>query len=165
MRKVKHTSLFNTERAMNTTYQENRTIAYLISMLLVTAYYLCFLWEEFQKGVFDTDTIPSEWGWTVLKLVGAQIVLSVLASIGVSIMYAVLNREMEKEVSDERDKLFELKTNQLSFTIFGLGFLSAMLCLALGTSPLLVLNLIVLSMFVGSMVGYIAKLYFYRRGY
>ncbi|MEL6250835.1 MAG: hypothetical protein AAFR87_02390 [Bacteroidota bacterium] len=165
MRKVNHTSYFNIHSAMNTSYQENRTISYLISMLLVTAYYLCYLWEEFQKGTFETDTIPSEWGWTVLKLIAAQIVLSVFASIGVSIIYAILNREMEKEVSDERDKLFELKTNQLSFTMFGLGFLSSMLCLGLGTSPLLVLNLIVLSIFVGSMVGYVAKLYFYRRGY
>ncbi|MEM6804614.1 MAG: DUF2178 domain-containing protein [Bacteroidota bacterium] len=149
---------------MNTSYQENRTLSYLISTVAVSTYYLYFLWGEYQMGAFEGERMASEWGWTVLKLIGANVVLSIIASIAVSITYAILNKEQEKEVTDERDRLFELKASKISFGAFGIGFLGAMLALGLGAGPIWMLNLTVLSILFAAMLGYVAQLYFYRRG-
>ncbi|MEM7349043.1 MAG: hypothetical protein AAF485_32845, partial [Chloroflexota bacterium] len=78
---------------------------------------------------------------------------------------AIITRDEEVPESDERDKFIELKANQISFTIFGIGFISAMITLATGMAPLLMFHIIVYSLFGASIVGYLIQLYFYRRGF
>ena len=147
------------------TYQENRVIAYLISALLGVAIYTYYIWQQVQQGSFESTTIASTWGTTVLIVIGVQIVLSIIASIVVSIIQAIITREEEPELADERDRLIELKADRLSFMVFGGGFVAAMITLAVGLPPLIMFNLIVYSLFGAGISGYITQLYLYRRGF
>ncbi len=146
-------------------YQERQTIAYLISSMLVVAGYAVYLFQRYQAGSLDGTTISSSWGLVILTLVGAQIALSVLMSILITIVQAIRTREAQPELSDERDHLIELKAERISYAVFGVGFLIAMITLAAGLAPLVMLNVIVLSLFGAWMVGSLAKLYYYRRGF
>lgn len=146
-------------------YQENRIIAYLISTLLVVGLYSFYVFQKYQEGSFDSTTISSFWGSVILIVIAVQIVLSIITSILVSIIRAIATREEDPSLSDERDRLIDLRANRISFSVFGIGFVLAMITLALGLPPLVMFNLIVYSLFGAGIIGYIAQLYLYRRGF
>ena len=144
---------------------ESRTVAYLISSLVGAVLYLAYAVQQYQDGSFNSDTISSSWGIAVLAVIGIQIVLSIISAILVSIGLAIKEREEVPELSDERDQLIELRANRISFSVFGVGFLIAMITLAAGIAPLVMFNLIVFSLFTGAISGYVSQLYRYRRGF
>jgi len=144
---------------------ESRTVAYLISSLIGAVLYLAYAVQQYQDGSFNSDTISSSWGIAVLVVIGIQIVLSIISAILVSIGLAIKEREEVPELSDERDQLIELRANRISFSVFGVGFLIAMITLAAGLAPLVMFNLIVFSLFTGAISGYVSQLYRYRRGF
>ena len=144
---------------------ESRTVAYLISTLIGAVLYLAYAVQQYQDGSFNSDTISSSWGIAVLAVIGIQIVLSIISAIVVSIGLAIKEREEVPELSDERDQLIELRANRISFSVFGVGFLIAMITLAAGMAPLVMFNMIVFSLFTGAISGYVSQLYRYRRGF
>lgn len=146
-------------------YQQNQTIAYLVSALLGVGLYSFYVIQQYQGGSLDSATITRFWGSLTLIVIAVQIVLSIITSILVTIIKAIATREEEPSLSDERDQLIELKANRLSYAVFGVGFVLAMLTLAAGLPPLVMFNLIVYSLFGAAIVGYIAQLYLYRRGF
>jgi len=144
---------------------ESRTVAYLISSLIGAVLYFVYVVQQYQEGSFNSAAITSAWGIAVLVVIGIQIVLSIISAILVSIGLAIKEREEVPELSDERDQLIELKANRISFSVFGVGFLIAMITLAAGLVPLVMFNLIVFSLFAGAISGYVSQLYRYRRGF
>lgn len=144
---------------------ESRTIAYLFSSLVGAGLYFLYVIQQYQEGGFNSPTISSSWGIAVLVVIGVQIVLSIISAILVSIIEAIKAREEVPELSDERDQLIELKANRISFSVFGIGFLLAMITLAAGLVPLVMFNLMVFSLFVAAVSGYVSQLYLYRRGF
>ena len=146
-------------------YQENRIIGYLISILLAVGYYSFQVFQKYQEGSFDLTTISSSWGSVILIAIAVQIVLSIFMGILFSVIPASTRSEKNISLSDERDQLINLKADQISHAVFGIGFLIAMITLAIGLPPLVMLNLIVYSGFGAGMVGLITKLYLYRRGF
>ncbi|MCH8305307.1 MAG: hypothetical protein IIB94_09305 [Candidatus Marinimicrobia bacterium] len=146
-------------------YQENRIIGYLISVLLAVGYYSFQVFQKYQEGSFDLTTISSSWGSVILIAIAVQIVLSIFMGILFSVIPASTRSEKNISLSDERDQLINLKADQISHAVFGVGFLIAMVTLAIGLPPLVMLNLIVYSGFGAGIVGLITKLYLYRRGF
>lgn len=146
-------------------YQANQTIAYLISSLVVVGLYTFYVFQQFQEGGFDSATISSYWGYLVLAMIGVQIVLSIITSILISILQAIVTKDEAPMLSDERDKLFDLRATQISFAVFGIGFVLAMITLAADLPPLVMFNIIVYALFGAGIVGNIMQLYFYRRGF
>ena len=144
---------------------ESRTIAYLFSSLVGAGLYFLYVIQQYQEGSFNSPTISSSWGIAVLVVIGVQIVLSIISAILVSIIEAIKAREEVPELSDERDQLIELKANRITFSVFGIGFLLAMITLAAGLVPLVMFNLMVFSLFAAAVSGYASQLYRYRRGF
>ena len=146
-------------------YQENRIIGYLISVLLAVGYYSIQVFQKYQEGNFDSTTISSSRGSVVLIAIAVQIVLSIFMGILFSVIPASTRREKDISLSDERDQLIDLKADRISHAVFGVGFLLAMITLAVELPPLVMFNLIVYSGFGATIVGFITKLYLYRRGF
>ena len=145
--------------------QEGRTIGYLFSGLVSMGLYFVYVVQQYQAGTFDSATISSSWGVAVLVVIGVQIVLSIIAAILVSIIEAIRAGEEQPELSDERDQLIELRGERLSFYVFGVGYVIAMITLAAGVLPLVMFNLIVFSLLAAGIVGNVRQLYLYRRGF
>ncbi len=144
---------------------ENRLIAYLASNLLAAGAYAVYVIQQYRAGSFNSTTISSDWGAAILILIAVQVLLSVLLAIVVSIITTIKTREDEAVQTDERDRLIELKADRVSYTVFGIGFLLAMIVLAVGMPPLVMFNLIVFSVLGAGIIGYITRLYLYRRGF
>ena len=146
-------------------YQEGRVLAYIFSTCVGVGVYAFYGWQHSQAEGFDPAVITSFWGAITLISILVTVVLSVVVTIIVSIAQAIIERDDDPMLSDERDQLIELKAERLGFSIFGIGFLISMGVLALGGSQVLMLNLIVCALFGSGIAGYMAQLYFHRRGF
>lgn len=146
-------------------YQERLVVGYLIGSLIGVVYYAIFAFEQYQLGSFTLPTISKEWGSKLLIVMAVQIVATVLVSVVISIFHAMITREEDFSNGDERDNLIDLKANKISFTVFSIGFLIGIISLAVGKQPLIMFNIIVFSIFLASIVGFLVQLKIYKKGF
>jgi len=148
------------------THREQNIIVSLISALLIFTIYAVKMNDLYHAGRFDAADAASVVGKSIFFLILASIAATIVATIAVSILVAIVTNEPKPSlVVDERDKLIELKGLQITFLVFSAGFIASMAALALGVVPYQVFLLIICAMFVGNVLGDIAKLYRYQKGY
>lgn len=122
------------------------------------------------------------WAGTMLMFIGIgiaaaikiQIVFHILLSVSIAVEQKVKegrydDKEIEKTieaemVTDEMNKLIELKSMRISFIVIGAGFVTALLSAVLGYSPAVMINIVFVSFGAGSLFEGVTQLYFYRRG-
>ena len=162
-------------------YQEKRTIVSIISGLFILGAYCIYTYEKYQSGVIAADDMKF-WAGTMLMFIGIgvaaaiiiQIVFHVLLSIAIAVQENMRNgkcdgKEIEKTigaemVTDEMDKLIELKSMRIGFAVAGIGFVTALITVVLNYIPAVMINIMFVSFSIGSLFEGVAQLYFYRRG-
>jgi len=162
-------------------YPEKRAITSIITGAIVLAAYCIEAFGIYQSGAVAASDLRS-WSFIMLKYLGIMIVavifiqivfhivLSILITVGVTIREGKtsekeISRKIESEmVEDERDKLIGLKSNMVGFILVGFGFLSGLITLSLGSSPVLMLNIMFITFSAGSLVEGFTQLYLYRKG-
>lgn len=140
--------------------QEKRIYVSLISTFLAFAYYYTIMFEV-------NHVLPEEVNGLIGKNILIFITVSIALNIALQIVLSLLNPNGFKDcqVTDERDKMIELKGMQVSFAVFGVGFMSTMFMLTYDYSMFIVFNGILLSFALGDIIGNIIKIITYRRGY
>ncbi len=162
-------------------YQEKRTITSIVTGALVIAAYCIYAFGRIRAGTASPDDLKF-WAITMLVFIGIgvvvaiviQIIFHILLSISVAIRKKLQNEECDDKeiersinaeiVEDERDKLIELKSERIGFYLSGAGFVAGLICLAVGQSPAVMLNVMYLSFSASSLIGGFVQLFFYRRG-
>lgn len=162
-------------------YQEKRTIVSIIIGLLILGAYCIFAYGKVQTGLVAAGDMKF-WATTMLMFVGVgivlniviQIVFHILLSISVTVIEKVkdvnsddkaIEKQLELEiVTDEMDKMIELKSMRISFIVAGIGFIAALVSLILNYSPVLMINILFISFSLGSIIEGFTTLYFYRNG-
>lgn len=145
-------------------YQERRAIVSLISSVLITALYSAYMIQSYPEGNPYSAEVFRFWGSFFLILIPVSIVAKIIIYIVFSILNAIATREEEPSVTDERDKLIDLKSTRNSLYTFVFGFLLAMGSLVLEMPPSTMFLLFVASGVVSEVVSDISQFYFYRRG-
>jgi hypothetical protein len=145
------------------TYQEKKSIASLISTILIFGSYCLYMYPRFPDGGLESATFHF-WGSFVLILFLVSIAAHIIISIIFNIIYRITTGEKEPTFADELDKLIELKSNRNSFFVFILGFLFAMGALVIFQPSQLMFMILIISGFISDVTGSITKLYHYRRG-
>lgn len=146
------------------TYQEKKSIATLISSVLIFAVYSLYKYAQYPEGGMELEESIRYWGSFVLVLTLVSIIAHIVISIIFNIIFRITTGEKEPAFADELDKLIELKAHRNSFFLFILGFLLAMMSLATDR-PLNVMFLILIaSGFLSDVAGSVTKLYHYRKG-
>ena len=145
------------------TYQEKKSIASLISTILIFGSYCLYMYPRFPDGGLESATFRF-WGSFVLILFLVSIAAHIIISIIFNIVYRITTGEKEPIFADELDKLIELKANRISFFVFILGFLFAMGALVIFQPSQLMFMILIISGFLSDVTGSITKLYHYRRG-
>ena len=164
------------------TYQEKRVFTSIITGSALLAAYCIYAWGKLQSGTVSMDNL-NFWAVTMLKFVVIgiiaaivlQILFHILLSIGIAVREKIrdescddkiIEKTIKQEmVEDERDKLIELKSLRLGFFMAGVGFIASLITLALGYSPGIMLNILFLSFFAGSISEGLAQLYYYKAGF
>ncbi len=162
-------------------YPEKRTVVMMISGALVLAAYCIYAFGQAQAGAVPPGDLKF-WARTILIFAGIgiaativiQIIFHILLSIGIAVNKAVRNEsvadaEIEKTiqaemVEDEMDKLIELKSTRVGYSLGGFGFVAALVAVLLGSSAAVMLNIIFISFSAGSIAEGFAQLYYYRKG-
>jgi hypothetical protein len=165
-------------------YQEKKTIASIISGLLVLAAYSIYGISKYQQAGPNLLNDLKFWAVAMLIAIVGGIVVTILVQIALHIILAAAN-EVAKEVSnktkrpasvdaceelemenveDEMDKLIALKAMRNASIVVGTGFIASLVSLYVKMPPAIMLNIIFISFSLGSLFEGFSQLYFYRKG-
>ncbi|MBM7542113.1 hypothetical protein [Amphibacillus cookii] len=162
-------------------YQEKKTIVSILTGLLILTTYCFYAYGKYQSGVVAMDDLMF-WARTMLLFIAisivATIVIQIVFNILLSIMIAIQekasgcesdDKEIEKTietemVTDEMDRLIELKSMRIGFFFAGIGFVIALIAVVLDYSAAVMIQIIFISFHIGSLLEAITQLYFYRKG-
>ncbi len=165
-------------------YKEKRTIASLISgIILLTAYCIYCISNYLEEGT-DLLSDMKFWATAILIFIGSGILLTIIVQIVFHIILSISN-EVAKEISkkacmegenntyeeleitdveDEMDKLISLKAMRNSSAVVGIGFVASLFTLLLNMPPAIMMNILFASFSIGSLLEGFSQLYFYRKG-
>ncbi len=148
-------------------FQEKNITVTLASFILIFGFYLFRLQQLIQNGNFDAPHLFRLWVSIIVTSIVVTIVAMILAHAGSGIIQAIRTKAepVLEDITDERDKLIDLKGTKTTYTIFSIGTFLAMLTFALGQPPLVMFTLLIFFGLLAQIVGDIARLYFYRRGF
>ena len=166
-------------------YKSKRTIANIFVGVAVGIAYIIY---ALSAKAPQMDNLKG-WAITILVLSGigivAEIVVQILFNIGFSIGIAIkeevkaggLNAAGNKAddekikriidsnmIEDEMEKMISLKSARIGYTGMGVGFLVAVLALALGKSAITALHIQLAFIMIGMLVEGITSIYLYERG-
>src|SRR5687768_10156906 len=116
----------NSEQEEGMSYQEKKSIANLISSVLIFGCYSWYVWENQLSGNPAAADLPAFWASVILVLIPVSIVAKIVITIISTILYRIATNEIEPSFMDERDKLIELKSTRNSHYVFVAGVLLGM---------------------------------------
>jgi len=148
-------------------YQEKNITVSLITYILILGFYLVNLFQMLQEGGLVSTRLFSLWAIVIIAAIIVNIIGSILTNIVLSIVHAIKTKTNENErfITDERDKLIELKGVKSSYITFSIGVFLSMLTFAFGQPPLVMFSLIIFFSIAAEIIGDISQIYLYRRGF
>lgn len=145
-------------------YRENKNWVNMLAALLVPAVYFFFIFQNSPHEGLNTDELLKFWG----KQMMIYILVAIAIRIGIEILYAVIYAAVTREPipkTDERDKLIELKSKNVSQIIFIFGIIAGMAALAMEKS----VNTFFLAFLIGGVISELVEnsiqLIYYKRGF
>jgi hypothetical protein len=138
----------------------------LVSTLLILGYYLVNLVPMFQQGDLNSEEIFRLAGIVIIASIALNIIGNILTMIVINIIHAIQTRSEEevRMIDDERDKLIGLKGTQVSYAVFSVGVLIAMLTFVFGQPALLMFSLIIFFSLLAEIIGDLSQFYFDNKG-
>jgi hypothetical protein len=146
-------------------FQERRALVSLISTILITTVYSAYMIQQYPSTDAYSPAVFHFWGTFFLILIPVSIVARIIIHIIFSILNTVATKEDEPHITDERDKLFELRATRNSLYVFAGGFLLAMGSLVMAGTPTTMFILLFAAGFMAELVSEGSQFYFYRRGF
>jgi hypothetical protein len=147
-------------------FQEKNIAVSLVNFSLILVFYLFRLWQLIQSARFEEAQIFRLWMLILVAAIVVTIVATILTQIGAGIIEGIKTKAKPviEEITDERDKLIDLKGTKTTYTLSSIGTFLAMLTFALGQPPLVMFSLLIGVGLLAQIIGDAVRLYFYRRG-
>ena len=141
---------------MNMNIKLRNTLAEIVGALIA------MVWMWFKLNETSIMTIESV-SKILAQGIGISIILIIALHIVINILSSIITGKYEKDIDDERDKIYELYALQLSSAIFGISLVITLILL--GWFNLTIntgLISITFSGFIASIVSLFLKIYLYR---
>jgi hypothetical protein len=145
--------------------REKRILVTLISSMLILGFYSLYVYQKYMAGNLDVINDFRFWGKAFLILIPVSIVAQIIIHIVFFIINKIVTNEDIPTITDERDKLIELKAIRISHWVFIFGFLLSMGSQAFGMPPFIMFITLIYSGFIAAIASEIAKIYYYRKGF
>lgn len=145
--------------------KEKSILVSLISSILILGFYSLYVYKKFISGSPEVLNDFSFWGKAFLILIPVTIVVQIIIQIAFAIIHKISTGEDIATMTDERDKLIELRAIKISHWIFITGFLLAMGSQAIAMPAYTMFILLISSGFASSIISDMVRIYFYRRGF
>lgn len=148
-------------------YQEKNITVSLMVYILILGYYLANLLPMYRGDGLVATRVFNLWAIVIVVTILANIFATILSNIVLNIIHAIRtgSAEGERFIADERDKLIELRGVKATYIAYSIGVLLAMLTFVFGQPPLVMFSLIVVFGVVAEIIGEIAQIILYRRGF
>jgi ABC-type Co2+ transport system permease subunit len=143
-------------------YQQQRSVATIVTGAIVVAVYFWMALARLDGVGPSAESLVRFWAASVLILVPVGIVASIVTAIIAAIVYRVIASEDPPTIEDERDRMIELKANQVSQAIFVLAFVGSMVPIVLGASVTAMFVVLIGGGFIAHVVGEIGRILMYR---
>lgn len=142
-------------------FQEKSTLGTLIVTLAIGFFYFRAAWDLWQSGYLNVGS--------TLSLATGLTILLVIVLVAYHIVIALASKP---EDEDERDRLIDWRAGSIGGVVLGFAVIGIVLQILFGTlfgdpkssSPVLIANALMGSVFVATIVELGTKLYFYRVG-
>ena len=158
-------------------YQEKMALIGLTAGVLILAAYCFYVIGKTVAGAVDLTDL-SFYAVSMLVCIATGIVVTIVIQIIfhilLSVSVAVKNKtysdkEIEKAVDaafveDEMDRLIELRSGRIGYFIVGIGFIAGLVSIVLSFPPAVMLNILFISLGIGSLAGGAISIYYYRTG-
>jgi hypothetical protein len=146
-------------------FQERRSIMYIISTITIVTGYSLFMLPRYPDAGEYSKEIFRWWGAFFLILIPVSIVAKILFHIIFSIINTVATQEEEPTFLDERDKLVELKAQMNAGYVFIIGVMLGMGTLVFDQPPVVMFSIFFISGILTELLSEILKFRYYRRGF
>ena len=158
-------------------YQQKKTILSISTGILVMAAYILYALDRVNAGAADLGDMKF-WAGAMLVFIGIGAGITIVIQIVFHILLAVSIAAREREssgkeinktlkastVEDEMDKLIELKSLRVGYALAEIGVAASLLSLVLGSPPAVMLNILFLSLGIGSLAEGFVSLHYYKAG-
>jgi hypothetical protein len=131
-------------------YQERRSLVNLISGIVITILYSAYMIQRYPQADAYSPDVFQFWGAFFLILI--------------AIVNEITHQEQEPDITDERDRLIEMKSLRNGGSVFILGFVLAMVFVAAGQPPAAMFIALLCAGLVSEMASTISEFFYYRRG-
>jgi len=149
-------------------YQEKRSLFNIVISTIITVVYFIIINNKYQNGDFDTTNMLRFWAIVMLIFIPVSVISRIIAlilhRICGEITDEVRGEKEDRDITDERDKLIDLKSNQVAQIIFMLGFIGALFALLFNASVSVFFIIMIISGFIGDLASNIMQMVYYRRG-
>ncbi len=147
-------------------FEVKNTYAGLVSTVVIFAVYYLVVSGMYAEGRFAGPEGLALLGKAILALMAGGIAVHIVVLILANIVFAVIQRDPKPSfVVDERDKMIELRGLQVSYYVFGAGYVISMVALAMGMGAFGVFNLLLASCAISAWVEAVLRLVLYHRGF
>jgi hypothetical protein len=149
-------------------FQEKRILTSLVGGVATFLVYFGIVLARYRglapDVLVDTDAMLRFWASALLIYIPIAIVVRIVFYIVFMIMYRITVGEDAPHFEDERDKLIELKTSQISQAFFVLGFVGSMVPIVTGGSVTMMFVILIISGLISEIVGETVRIGMYRWG-
>ncbi|HCT30750.1 MAG TPA: hypothetical protein DIW31_08440 [Bacteroidales bacterium] len=145
-------------------YHEKRSLVSAFSSIIILGIYSLYIYQKYIAGNVEIVNNFKFWGKSFLFLIPVSIVAQIIIHIIFAIINKIATNEEEPNITDERDKLIELKSIRISHWIFITGFFLAMGSLTIPFQPYVMFITLIFSGFLSAIASEFAKVYYYRKG-
>lgn len=146
------------------TYHSRKAIVSILTTLSIFIYLYIDLLKRIQE-VGTASTEPRLWAIFFFKLIIVQIVVKIVVLIIFNIINTILTKEGEPRLSDERDRLIELKSVRNFSFMFALGFFVAMGSLVMNQPISTMFSIFAFNIAASGVVLDLSYIVCYERGY
>ena len=148
-------------------FQERNSTVSLVNFVLILGFYLLRVFQMIQSESFNSTNMFRLWGIIIALAIVVTIVLTILAHIGSGIIQAIQTRQEPdiKDIQDERDQLIDLRGTKVTYLVSSIGVFLSMLTFVFGQPPLVMFSLLIFFGLVAQIIGDVARLVLYRRGF
>jgi len=144
--------------------KEREIITTTVGILMMISLYAIYVYNKYV--VPDPEIINNSqfWGKAFIFMIPVVIVSMIIFMIFYAILKKIITKEDIDTLSDERDKLIDLKAMRISQLVNTVFMILAMGSQALGMELWVLFVILTASCFLGAFAEGMAKIFFYRRG-
>lgn len=145
-------------------FQERRDLASLIGTIAFTAIYVWVLAGRVETHAIDLATDLRFWGAAFLIFVPVQVVAKIVFMILFMIVNTIATQREEPDITDEMDRIIELRSVRISGWVFMGGFFVAMGALTAGMGLQAMFGVFAVTVVLCGVTMDVAHIVYYRRG-